>query len=162
MAERRHFKRYVMPRGTLAILRKTSARLKNHSHMSIGEIAMVLYKTPPEAMWPVKDIGLGGVAFGEDIGFIPDDDRLELDLLMTEQGVYVHNIPFVTVAAASKGRRQSKRLSIRTDALRFAGLGAAHQQTLQKLLTAHGDLLPSRASSLQPVPAKEGGIHADA
>ena len=139
MIERRKFKRYPMPRGTFAILRNESERLRNHSQMSIGEIAMVIYKSQPEAMWQVKDMSFGGIAFGGNADVISDVDQLELDLLMADQGVYVHNIPFVVVADEAAANDSKKTGRTRNDALHFTDLDESHKEGLQDMLACHAD-----------------------
>ena len=94
MIERRKFKRYPMPRGTFAILRNELDQLHNHRRMSIGEIAMVLYKSKTEVMGQVTNMSFGGIAFENSSCKVPTTGEVELDLLMTEQGIYLHNIPF--------------------------------------------------------------------
>ena len=124
MVERRKHKRYPMPRGTFAILRNEFDPLRNHTQMSIGEIAMVLYKSEPEAMGQVTNLSVGGIAFdGNTIG-VPDAEKVQLDLLMTEQGIYLHNIPYAVVPIRTTGQRRKKTQEFRTNALRFKRLDA--------------------------------------
>ncbi len=134
MVERRKHKRYPMPRGTFVILRNKFDPLRNHTHMSIGEIAMVLYKSEPEAMGQVTDLSVGGIAFaGETIG-LPDAGDVQLDLLMTEQGIYVHNIPYAVVPIKTKGKRKKRTSAFRTNAVRFKRLNAEKKGQLRELL----------------------------
>ncbi|MBC2713101.1 MAG: PilZ domain-containing protein [Desulfosarcina sp.] len=137
MVERRKYKRYPMPRGTFIILRNESDRLRNHAQMSIGEIAMVLYKSDPELMGQVTDMSVGGVAFdGHNTG-VSDADNVELDLLMTEQGIYLHNIPYAAVSVGPVGRGKKKAPKLRTNVLCFKNLDAAQRGQLRELLTHH-------------------------
>ena len=133
MVERRKHKRYPMPRGTFAILRNKVARLRNHAQMSIGEIAMVLYKSQPEVMGQVADMSFGGFALQTDSECQPMDDTVELDLLMAEQGIYLHNIPYVAIPA--KGRKQSNGAA--RNAFHFTHLDADQQMRLKDLLAHH-------------------------
>ena len=119
MVERRKHKRYPMPRGTFVIIRNELVRLRKHSQMSIGEIAMVLYKSQPEVMGQVTEMSLGGLSFADHTGAVPDSDKTELDLLMTEQGIYLHNIPFATVPLVPAGKGAKKRQRMRSDAVHF-------------------------------------------
>lgn len=138
MVERRKHKRYSMPRGTFIILRNELDRLRNHAQMSIGEIAMVLYKSKPEVMGQVTDISIGGVAFDGHNSVMPDaDNKVELDLLMTTQGIYLHNIPYMTVPIKPAGRGKKKTPKLRMNALRFNELNAKQKGQLRELLARH-------------------------
>jgi len=130
MVERRKHKRYVMPRGTLAILRGRLGSLHNHSKMQIGEIAMVLYKSETSAIGQISDMSFGGLSFNADSLSVPDDSRDELDLLMTEQGIYLHNVPYARVPDRD-GHPASPVV------LRFTHLNAEHKGQIHELLTHH-------------------------
>lgn len=137
MAERRKHKRYSMPRGTFAILRNESDQLQNHAHMSIGEIAMVLYKSKRELMVQVTDLSAGGVAFDGHHTGVSDADSVELDLLMTEHGIYLHNIPYATVPVVPSASGKIKTPELRTNALCFKNLDTELKGQVRKLLTHH-------------------------
>ena len=134
MVERRKHKRYSMPHGTFVILRNKIDPLRNHTKMSIGEIAMVLYKSEPEAMGQVTNLSVGGIAFGGKAIGLPDAGNVQLDLLMTEQGIYVHNIPYAVVPVKTKGKRKKRTPAFRTNALRFKRLDAEKKGQLRELL----------------------------
>lgn len=137
MVERRKHKRYPMPRGTFVILRKGSERLNNHAKMSIGEIAMVLYKSKPDFMGQVTDVSFGGVGFESHNTGIPDTGNMELDLLMTEQRLYLHNIPYGTVTLEPTGSGGKKATKFRKNALCFKDLDAELKDRLGELLARH-------------------------
>ena len=137
MVERRKHKRYPMPRGTFVILRNEFDPLHNYSQMSIGEIAMVLYKSEPEAMGQVTDLSVGGIAFGCQFSNSPQLENVQLDLLMTEQGLYLHNIPYAAVPIRPAGKGNQRTPPFRTNAVRFKQLDAQQQRQLQELLTHH-------------------------
>ena len=137
MAERRKHKRYSMPRGTFVILRNESDQLRNHAHMSIGEIAMVLYKTKRELMVQVTDMSVGGVAFDGHHSGVLDANNVELDLLMTEQGLYLHNIPYAAVPVVPAVRGKNKAPKLRTNALCFKNLEAELKGRVRELLNHH-------------------------
>ncbi len=137
MVERREHKRYTMPRGTFIIIRNELQRLHKHSQMSIGEIAMVLYKSQAEVMVQVREMSLGGLSFAGHTGAIPVGNDVEMDLLMTERGIYLHNIPYKTVAAEPAGKRKKKNLRVRTDAVHFTKLDAEHEESLRDMLAHH-------------------------
>ena len=134
MVARRKHKRYSMPRGTFVMLRTKFDPLRNPPNMSIGEIAMVLYKSEPEAMGQVTNLSVGGIAFGGKTIGTPDAGNVQLDLLMTEQGIYVHNIPYAVVPIRKKGKRKQKALEFRANALRFKRLDAEKKSQLRELL----------------------------
>jgi len=134
MVERRKHKRYSMPRGTFVILRNKFDPLRNYANMSIGEIAMVLYKSEPEAMGQVTNLSAGGIAFGGKAIGSPDAGNVQLDLLMTELGIYVHNIPYAVVPVKTKGKRKQRTPAFRTNALRFKRLDAEKRGKLRELL----------------------------
>ena len=119
MVERRRHKRYPMPRGTFVILRNKLDPLRNHTQMSIGEIAMVLYKSESEVMGQVTELSLGGIGFDCNFSGIVNADDVELDLLMTEKGIYLHNLPYSTIPIKSAGNGKKKTRSYRTNAVRF-------------------------------------------
>ena len=133
MVERRKHKRYPMPRGTFAILRNKVPRLRNHAQMSIGEIAMILYKSGPEVMGQVRNMSFGGLELQSDSGCLPIDGTVELDLLMAEHGIYLHNIPYVSVPA--KGRKKSNGSA--RNAFHFTHLDADQKLRLKDLLAHH-------------------------
>ena len=123
-----------MPRGTFVILRPETNRLSNYTQMSIGEIAMILYKSKSQGIRQVKNLSLGGLAFQRSNTGFAKGSRLQLDVLMTEQGIYLHNIPFATVPAKNGG---STATSSRDNALRFVKLSTEHKDQLQQLLAHH-------------------------
>jgi len=137
MVERRKYKRYPMPKGTFAILRSEMKRLRNHDRMSIGEIAMVLYKSDPEAMGQVTDMSLGGLAFKWEADVLPEPGGVELDLLMAEQGIYLHNIPYQTVEQATGEKNGKKAAKKRRSAFRFTRLDTDLKNRLRGLLAYH-------------------------
>lgn len=137
MVERRKYKRYPMPRGTFAILRNESDPLRNHTQMSIGEIAMVLYKSEPEVMGQVTNLSVGGIAFDGNTICIQDTEKVQLDLLMTEQGIYLHNIPYAIVPTRTAGQGIKMTQTFRTNALRFKCLDAEKKVHLRELLAHH-------------------------
>ena len=130
MIERRKHKRYTMPRGTLAILRGRLGRLRNHDKMQIGEIAMVLYKSEPTVIGQIGEISFGGLSINVDTAPASHNNDDELDLLMTEQGIYLHNVPYVNVPA----RRCDAGATV---ALRFGDLNDEHQGQLRELFAHH-------------------------
>lgn len=134
MVERRKHKRYSMPRGTFVILRDKFDPLRNHANMSIGEIAMVLYKSEPEVMGQVTNLSVGGIAFGGHTIGSPDAGKVQLDLLMTEQGIYVHNIPYAVVPVRAGGKSKKKTQEFRANALCFKHLDAVKKDQLRELL----------------------------
>ena len=134
MIERRKHPRYAMPRGTFVILRDKVEPLRNHKRMSIGEIAMVIYKSDTEMMGQVRNLGLGGIAFDGDYCHISGKGNFELDLLMTEKGIYIHNIPYSPIYAKPEKKRKKLAEEQRADALEFMNLDAEHKQQLEQLL----------------------------
>jgi hypothetical protein len=140
MAERRRHKRYPMPRGTFVILRNKLDPLRNHTQMSIGEIAMVLYKSESEVMGQVTELSLGGIGFDCNFSGIVNADDVELDLLMTEKGIYLHNLPYSTIPIKSAGngkKKTRKTRNYRTNAVRFKKLDAIQKQQIRELLSHH-------------------------
>lgn len=137
MVERRRHKRYPMPRGTFVILRNKLDPLRNHTQMSIGEIAMVLYKSESEVMGQVTELSLGGIGFDCNFSGVDKADNVELDLLMTEKGIYLHNLPYSTIPIKSAGNGKKKTRSYRTNAVRFKKLDAIQKQQIRELLSHH-------------------------
>jgi hypothetical protein len=137
MIERRKYKRYPMPKGTFAILRNKMKRLDDHDRMSIGEIAMVLYKSEPEFMGQVTDMSLGGLAFSRAADPLPEPGEMELDLLMAEQGVYLHNVPYENVAAEAGEDRCEGSARTSRNAFRFTRLDTELKKRLKGLLAYH-------------------------
>jgi hypothetical protein len=137
MVERRKHKRYSMPRGTFVILRRAFDPLRNHMQMSIGEIAMVLYKSDPQVMGQVTNLSVGGIAFGGNTGGLTDTENVQLDLLMAEQGIYLHNIPYAAVPISRSGKNKKKNPVFRTNAFRFKHLDGEKKKQLKKLLAHH-------------------------
>ena len=137
MVERRKHKRYSMPRGTFVILRNVFDPLRNHTQMSIGEIAMVLYKSEPQVMGQVTNLSVGGIAFGGNTIGLPDTENVQLDLLMTEKGIYLHNIPYTAVPIRTSGNGKKKGPAFRTNAFRFKQLDVEKKGQLRELLAHH-------------------------
>jgi len=137
MVERRKHKRYPMPRGTFVILRNKLDPLRNYTKMSIGEIAMVLYKSQSEVMGQVTDLSHEGIGFDCDYSGLSDADNLELDLLMAEKGIYVHNIPYAPVPINTAGKGRKKTRQLRTNAIRFKKLDKEQKSGLKELLAHH-------------------------
>jgi hypothetical protein len=105
--------------------------------MSIGEIAMVLYKSRSELLGQVTDLSPAGVRFDCDDGDLPVSDTVQLDLLMAEKGIYLHNIPYATIPAEPDGRGSKKTRPLRSNALRFKKLDDEQKKRLEELLTHH-------------------------
>ena len=137
MEERRKHKRYPMPRGTFVILRHQLDRLRDHSKMSIGEIAMVLYKTKPTVMGQVTEMSLGGLSFAGHNVALPDSKTVEMDLLMTEKGIYLHNFPYTTVRDHVVDEASQHPSGERTGAIHFDNLDDEQKARLQDLLAHH-------------------------
>jgi hypothetical protein len=137
MVERRKHKRYAMPRGTFVILRKAFEPLRNHKQMSIGEIAMILYKSEPQVMGQVTNLSIGGIAFGGQTTGLPDSKKIQLDVLMTEQGIYLHNIPYEAVPIKTSRKGKPKNPAFRTNAFRFKQLNEEKKSRLRELLAHH-------------------------
>ncbi len=137
MEERRKHKRYPMPRGTFVIMRGQLERLRNHAQMSIGEIAMVLYKSKPEIMGQVTEMSLGGLSYAAESGPVPDAEQVEMDLLMAEQGIYLHNIPYATVPHKADRRSDDKAAAVRANAIHFKNLDEEQKGRIRDLLACH-------------------------
>lgn len=137
MVERRKHKRFPMPKGTFAILRSEMKQLRNHERMSIGEIAMVLYKSELEVMGQVTDMSLGGLAFRWDAGPLPEPDGVELDVLMAEEGIYLHNIPYKAVGMQNGAKDRKKSTQTHRNAFRFTRLEPELKNRLRGLLAHH-------------------------
>jgi hypothetical protein len=119
------------------ILRNELDALRNYTKMSIGEIAMVLYKSKSEVIGQVTDLSLGGVAFDGEYSDLSDGDNVELDLLMAEKGIYMHNVPFAPVPIKAGGKAKKKSRELRLNAIRFKKLDAEHKRQLRELLAHH-------------------------
>lgn len=126
-----------MPRGTFVILRNKLDPLRNYSQMSIGEIAMVLYKSESEVLGQVKELSLGGIGFKCDHGGIAAAGDVELDLLMAEKGIYLHNLPYSAIEIKPVASVKKRSCKFRTNAVRFKKLDAQQKQQLQELLSHH-------------------------
>ncbi len=157
MVERREHKRYPMPRGTFIIIRNELDSLRNHTKMSIGEIAMVLYKSKSEVMGQVTNMSWGGIAFDGNLSGLPDIDKPELDLLMAEKGIYLHNIPYETLALDPTRKGKNKSQKLRTNAVRFKKLDSGQALQLRELLANH--VGPPQDRSLLWKSTQEGKCH---
>ena len=58
---------------------------------------------------------------------------MELDLLMTDQGIYLHNVPYVTVPA----RKRKESNGTKRNAFHFTHLDADQKLGLKDLLAHH-------------------------
>lgn len=137
MVERRRHKRYPMPRGTFVILRDKFEALQHHAQMSIGEIAMVLYKSQPRMMGQVRELSMGGLTVDGEVDRFAEIDDVELDLLLTRQGIYLHNLPFAAVPSIAAGKGKKKAPPVRTDAVQFRNLDDRQKGQLRELLNHH-------------------------
>ncbi|WP_419655460.1 uncharacterized protein Dvar_45420 [Desulfosarcina variabilis str. Montpellier] len=137
MKERRKFKRYAMPRGTFAILRNELEQLNNHRQMSIGEIAMVLYKSESQMVGQVANMSFGGMAFESNRCHLPAASKIELDLLMTEKGIYLHNIPFTLLQKTASKKTGKQVDSSQRAVLRFKKLDPTLKKELRELMAHH-------------------------
>ena len=137
MIERRKHKRYPMPRGTFGIFRKEMEQLSNHERMSIGEIAMVLYKSESQLLGQVANMSYGGIAFEDDTYNLPTSGKIELDLLMTEQGIYLHNIPYKTIVKKTAKNRGTKKSASTRAVLQFKELDPELKKKLSELMACH-------------------------
>lgn len=135
MTEKRKHKRYHMPKGTFAILRSKSAKLENFDKMSMGEIAVTVYKTGPEKLGQIKNISLGGLAFDYVYGKNKNPKKYELDVLMTEHGIYLHNIPYRTISDnVIPDDVNLDDVIVRRHAIRFGRLSTSQKTKLKTLL----------------------------
>jgi hypothetical protein len=137
MVERRKHKRYSMPRGTFVILRHAFEPLRNHQQMSIGEIAMILYKSEPQIMGQVTNLSIGGISFGNHMMGLPDSENVQLDLLMAEKGIYLHDVPYAAVPNRTSGKGKKNSPAFRTNAFRFKQLDGEKKGQLRELLAHH-------------------------
>jgi len=85
-------------------------------------------------MGQVTNLSIGGMAFGGDTISITDPGRVQLDLLMTEKGIYVHNIPYAVVPIRANGNNAKNPPETRTNALCFKHLDAETKGQLRELL----------------------------
>jgi hypothetical protein len=137
MKERRQHRRYSLPRGTFVIVRPKLDALQNHKRMSIGEISMVLYKSKSEMMAQVKNVGQGGIAFDGQLQAGLDHETVEMDLLMAEKGLYLHNLPYSILYSDSESSEGKKNRRIRANAVRFTELDMSQQRQLDEMMS-HG------------------------
>lgn len=137
MVERRQFKRYAMPRGTFAILRNRLDPLRHHSRMSIGEIAMVLYKSETEIMGQIANMSYGGIVLDGNRSRVAVDEKMELDLLMADEGIYLHNIPYTKISHRTKEDDGESSVGSRETVLRLKKLDANQRGQLEKLMAHH-------------------------
>lgn len=137
MKERRKFKRYAMPRGTFAILRNELEQLNNHRQMSIGEIAMVLYKSEAQMVGQVANMSYGGMAFVSNRCRLTAGGEIKLDLLMTEKGIYLHNIPFAPLPITSTEKKGKNLDCSQRAVLRFKNLDPKLKKELRELMAHH-------------------------
>ncbi len=137
MIERRKHKRYSMPRGTFAILRNELEQLNDYRRMSIGEIAMVLYKSEAQVIGQVVNMSFGGMAFVHSDCQAPRSDQMQLDLLFAEQGIYLHNVPFRPVRVSPIGGKGKKADNSQRIALQFETLDPLQSNELRELITYH-------------------------
>ena len=128
-----------MPKGTFAILRNQIEQLHNHGRMSIGEIAMVLYKSEAQLLGQVVNMSFGGVAFESSSCRFPINSKLELDLLMAEKGIYLHNIPFTIPPMASNAKKKKETETRQRAVLRFKKLNTRLRNGMQELMAHHID-----------------------
>lgn len=119
--------------------------MHNHQQMSVAEIAMVLYKSDPSMIRQVRDISFGGIGF--DGSGAVDNPKAELDVLMTQQGIYLHNVPYAHVTGDSGGVNGGKRPGIRANAFQFKELDAGMKNQIAEWLTQH--LSPSGAADAE-------------
>lgn len=139
MIERRKYKRYAMPRGTFAILRNDLDQLHDHRRMSIGEIAMVLYKSKTQMVGQVTNMSLGGIAVENNHSWDPAIGDVELDLLMAEQGIYLHNVPFKAQSTDSPSIKGDRPDNFQRAVLRFEKLDQALKNELREMMAFHKD-----------------------
>jgi hypothetical protein len=154
MVERRKHKRYPMPRGTFVIFRNKLDPLRNHTKMSIGEIAMVLYKSDSEIMGQVTELSLGGIGFDSDYCDIKNGDNVELDLLMTEKGIYLHNLPYSTIPIETAGSGRKKTRDVRVNAVRFKKLDGEQKRRLHEMLSHHAGSYMAKKPLVEKQPMK--------
>jgi hypothetical protein len=122
--------------------------------MSIGEIAMVLYKSESEAMGQVTELSIGGIGFDCDYNGIANTENVELDLLMAEKGIYLHNLPYATIPVKSPGKGRKKPLKYRTNAVRFKKLDPLQKRQLREMLSHHVAPPMDRAGVAEGQPGK--------
>jgi hypothetical protein len=128
-----------MPRGTFAFLRYELDQLINHRQMSIGEIAMILYKSEAQMVGQVANVSFGGVALETNCCRLPADSELELDLLMADKGIYLHNIPFTPLSATSFGKTKKQVDCSQRAVICFKDLDPKLKKELCVLMAHHID-----------------------
>ena len=98
---------------------------------------MVLYKSEAQMVGQVANMSLGGMAFKSDRYHLPAVSEIELDLLMTEKGIYLHNIPFTLLPKATAKKTEKQVDSSQRAVLRFKKLGPTLKKELRELMAHH-------------------------
>ena len=135
MIERRKHKRIKVKEGVFAVIRGPSGRLDHFSKMSMGEIAVSVYKSNPVKLGQIKNISVGGLAFHYISAKSSLDGPFELDILMTEKNIYLHNVPFEIISdklIEKKPRVQA--MPIKRTSLRFVNLSDQQLSKLQYIV----------------------------
>jgi len=135
MIERRKHKRIKVKEGIFAVIRGPSGRLNHFTEMSMGEIAVSVYKSNPVKLGQIKNISVGGLAFH----YIPAKNNLEgpyeLDILMTEKNIYLHNVPFEIISDEMIEKKpQVQEMPVKRTSLRFVDLSNQQLSKLQNIL----------------------------
>ena len=95
---RRAIQRFRARNDAFAFMRSFSAPLEKIGSMSMGDIALAVFRTNPSKAGQVRDISLAGMAFS----YVASDSCKEgpcvLDLLMAESGFYLKNLRYTVVS----------------------------------------------------------------
>lgn len=134
MIERRKHKRIKVKEGVFAVIRGPSGRLDHFTEMSMGEIAVSVYKSNPVKLGQIKNISAGGLAFH----YIPAksslDGPFELDILMTEKNIYLHNVPFEIISDEKIEKNRVQTVPVKRTSLRFVNLSDQQLSKLQYIV----------------------------
>ena len=96
--ERRRQPRHRVAAGTFAVISKQSLALNHLDRLSLGEIALAIFKNRPVRIGPVIDMGPGGASFTSPWESTAMDPPLTLDFVFAERALHLPNMPYHIVS----------------------------------------------------------------
>ena len=88
-------------------------------------------------MGQVTELSIGGIGFDCNYNGIANAENVELDLLMADKGIYLHNLPYATIPVNAPGNGRRKTPKVRTNAVRFKKLDPLQKCQLREMLSHH-------------------------
>jgi hypothetical protein len=137
--EYRYHKRYQLTEDAFALIRPISTGPLKIRGKSMGCIACAVFNAKPVKLGKIDYISMGGLMFHHADIEEQSNQELVLDILLTDCGFYLADIPFKTITdVVIPDEVFSDAIEIRQVRLQFQQLNTIQQAKLKDFIKNHG------------------------